>query len=167
MDSPEFELHDRLDDISAISRADIEAFQLFKLKNVLKFALQKSRFYKKMFHETGILPDDIKNIDDFVQLPLTEPDNLVETPHKLVCVSLKEFAQEYLFDTSGTEGKPKRVVCTQNDIDRMIEFMSAGMWSLSKSGDTIMLILPGGRPNSQSDLLSQGVEKMGGESCDL
>jgi len=169
IDYPEFGRGDRFKDLSHISRSHIEAFQFFRLKRVLDYAFQKSKYYKEMFCKIGITPDDIRSMDDFVKLPFTDPDNLADIPHKFVCVSLKEFAQEYLLDTSGTEGEPKRVVCTQHDIDQMIDFMSAGMRTVSKSNDTIMLILPDGRPNSQSDLLSKGVLKMGGipVTCDI
>ncbi|MDY7033236.1 MAG: AMP-binding protein [Thermodesulfobacteriota bacterium] len=168
-DNPELGGRECFKDLSHITRSHIEEFQFFKLKRILDYAFQKSRYYKEVFAETGITPNDIRNMNDFVKLPLTEPDDLAQIPHKFVCVSLKEFAQEYLFDTSGTEGKPKRVVCTQHDIDKMIDFMSAGMRTVSERNDTILLILPGGRPNSQSDLLSKGVSKMGGIPviCDI
>jgi phenylacetate-coenzyme A ligase PaaK-like adenylate-forming protein len=159
---PEFGGRECCKDPSDITRSDIEAFQFFRLKKMLHYAFEKSKFYNNLFCKTGITPDDIRSMDDFVKLPFTEPDNLVNIYHQFVCVSLKEFEQEYLFDTSGTEGKAKRVVCTQQDIDRMVDFMSAGMSTVAKSGDVIMLILPDGKPNSQADLLSRGVLKMGG-----
>ena len=157
------------EDLSNISRSDIDAFHFFRLKKMLDYAFEKSKFYNDLFCKIGMKPADIRSMEDFTRLPFTEPDNLAEIHHRFVCVSLKEFAQEYLFDTSGTEGKPKRVVCTQGDIDRIVDFMSAGMSTVSKSGDTIMIILPDGRPNSQADLLSKGVRKMGGIpiTCDI
>ena len=162
LENPELRGSERFRDLSHITGSHVEEFQFFRLRETLDYASQKSRYYKELFAGAGLVPDDIRSMDDFVGLPFTEPDDLARIHHKFVCVSLKEFAQEYLFDTSGTEGKPKRVVCTQNDIDTMIDFMSAGMRTVSEKNDTVMLILPGGRPNSQSDLLSRGVSKMGG-----
>ena len=160
--NPEFAGRECCNDLSQITRSDIEAFQFFRLKKILVYAYEKSRFYNEMFCKMGITPDDIRSMDDFVKLPLTEPDNLAKIHYRFACISLSELAQEYLFDTSGTEGKVKRVVCSQQDIDRMIDYMSAGIRTVLKNGDTIMIILPGGRPNSQADLLSRGVRKMGG-----
>jgi phenylacetate-coenzyme A ligase PaaK-like adenylate-forming protein len=129
---------------------------------MLNYVFHKSDFYKELFHKTGITPDGIKSMDDLVKIPFTEPDDLRNIPYRFVCVPLGKFAGEYLFDTSGTSGLPKRVACTRQDIDRMVDFMSAGMRTVSPGGRVIMLILPAGRPNSQADLLSKGVRKMGG-----
>lgn len=166
---PEFGGGACCEDLSNITRSDIDAFHFFRLKKILDYAFEKSKFYNDLFCKIGMRPADIRSMDDFVKLPFTEPDNLAKIHHRFVCVSLREFAQEYLFDTSGTEGKAKRVVCTQQDIDRIVDFMSAGMSTVSKSGDTTMIILPNGRPNSQADLLSKGVQKMGGIpiTCDV
>jgi len=149
-------------DLSRVKRAEIEAFQFFGLKNTLNYVYQNSDFYKELFHERGIAPEDIQCLDDLAKLPLTDPVGLAEAPYKFACISLGKMARQYVFDTSGTTGPPKKVACTQKDIDRMVAFMSAGIATVSKSGEVTLILLPDGRTNSQAELLSKGVRKMGG-----
>ena len=78
-------------------------------------------------------------MEDLANLPFTEPTNLAEDTYDFLCVSLGEIARGYLFDTSGTTGLPKQVFCTKQDIERMVDFMSAGMSTVANSGDTVLI----------------------------
>jgi len=162
VDEPEFATIVGSRNPPRVGRADIESFQLFKLKRMLRYVYQKDKFYGELFRRSEITPEDVRCLDDLVKLPFTEPASLREAPHKFYCISLAEISREYVFDSSGTTGLPKKVACTKQDIERMVDFMSAGMRTVSASGDVILILLPNGRPNSQADLLSKGVRLMGG-----
>ena len=60
-----------------ITRADIENFQLFKLKNILAYVYKNSSFYKELFDEHAVKPSDIQSLADLRKLPFTEPSDIV------------------------------------------------------------------------------------------
>lgn len=144
-----------------ITRSDVEAFQFHKLRQTLLYAYDKSTFYHELFDKSGIKPEDVRTRDDLSKLPFTEPRHLAETPYRFLCLSQTEVARAYTFTTSGTTGPQKKVFCTQGDIDRMVDFMAAGMGTVATAKDVVQILLPDGRPNSQADLLSKGVRKLG------
>lgn len=47
----------------------IENFQFLKIKNLIKHCYQNVPYYNKLLNRIDILPDDIKNLEDFTQIP--------------------------------------------------------------------------------------------------
>jgi phenylacetate-CoA ligase len=144
-----------------ITRSEVEAYQLFKLRRVLKYAHERSTFYRELFDKNGIKPDHIQTIQDLSRIPCTEQHDLAKKPYRFLCTSQSEIARPYAFVTSGTTGPQKKVFWTQPDLDRITGFMAAGMGTVAEKSDVILIFLPDGRPNSQADLLFQGVKKLG------
>lgn len=149
------------DSLEHISRADVEDFQLFKVKKVLSYVHENSPFYKDLFNKSQIAPEDIKSLADLPRFPFTNPSDLAENPYRFVCVSLADIARVTTFTTSGTTGPEKRVFCTETDLERMTDFMGAGMRTVASAGDIVQIILPFGSENNQGGLLAIGVEKIG------
>ena len=72
--------------------------------------------YKKRFDEMGLLPGDIKSIDDISKLPFTEKTDLRDTyPFGMFAVPKEELVRVHA--SSGTTGKQTVVGYTKNDID--------------------------------------------------
>jgi phenylacetate-CoA ligase len=53
-----------------LSRKEIERLQNKNLRALLKHAYETVPYYHKIFKERGLLPSDIKGVDDLVKLPL-------------------------------------------------------------------------------------------------
>ncbi len=102
------------------------------------------------------------SLRDLARLPLTEPRDLASAPYAFACVSQAAIARAITFTSSGTTGPQKRVFFSDADLRRMTDFMAVGMRTVAAPGDVVQIILPAGPPNSQADLLSKGVLKMGG-----
>jgi phenylacetate-CoA ligase len=144
-----------------LMRSDVERYQQFKLLRSLKYCYEKSSFYREQFHKAGISPAAIQNREDLSRFPLTDPLHIAEAPYQFLCLSRAEIARIHTFVTSGTTGPQKKIFWTQGDLDRITDFMSAGMGMAANSADVVQIFLPDGRPNSQADLLCQGVKKLG------
>ena len=144
-----------------ITRSDIETYQAFRLRRMLRYCREKSTFYRDMMQMVPVAPEDIHNSGDLARLPFTEPYHLAESPYRFLCVSQAEIARPYTFVTTGTTGPKKKVFWTQGDIDLITDFMAAGIGTVADSGDVVLILLPDGRPNSQAHLLYKGVEQLG------
>jgi phenylacetate-CoA ligase len=146
---------------ASLTRSDVDTYQLYKLRRILRYCRDKSAFYREMFRAESIEPDDVHCLADLARLPLTEPYQLAESPYRFLCISQAEIARPYTFITSGTTGPKKRIFWTNRDIERITDFMAAGIGTVSDQGDTVLILLPDGKPNSQADLLYKGVKKLG------
>jgi phenylacetate-CoA ligase len=144
-----------------ITRSEVEKYQQIKLRRMLQYACEKSSFYRDLFHKAGIDPEDIQNQKDLAEFPLTEPAHIAEWPYRFLCISRAEIARIHTFVTSGTTGPQKKIFWTPRDLDRITNFMSAGIGTVANREDVVQIFLPNGRPYSQADLLVQGVKKFG------
>jgi phenylacetate-CoA ligase len=148
--------------VKQVTRADIDRYQLFKLRKMLSYAYEKSTFYRQLFNKSGIKADDIRSLGDIAKIPFTNPADIAQHPYHFACVSLGDIARVTTFTSSGTTGPQKRVFFTDGDLETMTDFMAAGMRSVATAGDVVQIMLPSARPNDQADLLAKGVGKMGG-----
>ncbi len=103
-------------DVETMSRDDIEALQLFKLKKIVQYCYDRVPFYKKRLDENKITADKIKCLTDIEYIPYTTKEDIRDNyPYGLFAVDLKEVTR--LHASSGTTGKPTVVGYTKNDID--------------------------------------------------
>ncbi len=144
-----------------LKRSDVEMYQFFMLRKVLQYSYKRSSFYRNLYSQARIHPDEIKSLEDLQKLPFTEPRALSEVPYRFLCLSQAEVARPYTFVTSGTTGPQKKIFWTQGDLERITDFMAAGIGTVADRSDVIQIALPDGRPNSQADLLCKGVRKLG------
>jgi phenylacetate-CoA ligase len=144
-----------------VSRKEIEAYQLSRLRQTLRYAYANSSFYRELFDKAGAVQAEINGLGDLTRLPFTEPRHLAETPYRFLCVSQAEVARPCSFVTSGTTGPQKRVFWSRSDLERIIEFMAAGIATVAGTEDVIHIMLADGRTYSQADLLARGVAKLG------
>ncbi len=158
---PEFRRFLKKGSLEQVTRADVEAYQAYRLRRILRYCREKSTFYRDQLRAISVEPDDIRDLRDLALLPFTEPFHLAESPYRFLCISQAEIARPYTFVTSGTTGPKKKIFWTYSDIDRITDFMAAGMGTVADSGDIVLILLPDGRPNSQADLLYKGVKKLG------
>jgi phenylacetate-CoA ligase len=146
-----------------ISREDIDQYHVFKFGKSLAHGAQNGVFYRDLLKKTGIEVDDIRSLADIAMLPFTDPVDIAQNPYYFACVPLGDISHITTFSSSGTTGPQKRVFFTDNDLNRMTDFMAVGMKTVADEGDVVQIMLPSARPNDQSDLLAQGVRKMGGQ----
>jgi phenylacetate-coenzyme A ligase PaaK-like adenylate-forming protein len=61
-----------------ITKDDVEKYQLYKLRKLLRYVYERSPFYKVLFRKIGMTPEDIKSIQDLAKLPFTESKNIAK-----------------------------------------------------------------------------------------
>lgn len=140
------------------NHSTLERYQLERLKWVIQYAKQHSRFYRELFANT---PETINSFDDLSNFPFTSANDLRADPNRFVCVPQDEVSRIVTLPTSGTTGESKRVFFSASDQELTVDFFIVGMSTLSKPGDRVLILLPGLRPGSVGDLLKVGLERLG------
>ncbi|MDI3537517.1 MAG: phenylacetate-CoA ligase [Eubacteriaceae bacterium] len=110
-------------DKETLSRDEIKAIQFTRLKETLHRVYDKVPYYKQMFIDKGVHPDDIKSLDDMHLLPLTTKEDLRKNyPFGLFAKPKNEIVRYHA--SSGTTGKPTVVGYTRNDIEVWTEMIA-------------------------------------------
>jgi len=106
----------------SLSRDELQAWQLTHLKETLLRVYHLVPFYKKKFDEQGILPGDIKSLEDIAKLPFTKKHDLRDNyPFGMFSVDMDQIVR--IHSSSGTTGKPTVVGYTEHDMDIWAEVM--------------------------------------------
>lgn len=99
-----------------MSRDELTALQSARLVKLVDYVYHNVEFYRKKMQALGLLPGDIKNIEDIVKLPFTTKDDLRDNyPFGLFAVPQSEICRVHA--SSGTTGKATVVGYTRRDID--------------------------------------------------
>ncbi|MCI9669377.1 MAG: phenylacetate--CoA ligase [Oscillospiraceae bacterium] len=110
-------------EMETMSRADMEALQLERLKYIVRYCYDHVTLYHDRFDENGISPDKIKTLSDIQYIPPTTKDDMRDHyPFGLFAVPRKEVVR--IHASSGTTGKPTVVGYTKNDLSMWSENMA-------------------------------------------
>lgn len=106
--------------VECMDRESMRKLQSERLQQVVNHAYHNCEPYRKRMQEAGVLPEDIKSIDDIVKLPFTSKKDLRDYyPWGLLCVPQSEIVK--IHASSGTTGKPIVVGYTRNDCAQWAE----------------------------------------------
>ncbi len=96
-------------------REELEQLQLERLQATLNRVYKNVTFYRKQFHDLGIIPEDIQSLSDLNRLPFTTREDLrANYPYGMFAVPLREIVRIHSY--SGTTEKPLVAGYTRNDI---------------------------------------------------
>ena len=99
-----------------MSRDELTSLQSARLVKLVDYVYHNVEFYRKKMQSLGMLPGDIKGIEDIVKLPFTTKDDLRDNyPFGLFAVPHSEICRVHA--SSGTTGKATVVGYTRRDID--------------------------------------------------
>lgn len=94
--------------------------QNVRLRKLVQYVYEKLPFYRKAFDEKGIVPDDIRTVEDLHRLPFTYKEDLRDHyPFGLFAVPENQIRR--IHASSGTTGKPTVVGYTQRDLEVFAE----------------------------------------------
>ena len=103
-------------EIECASREVLRYIQSKKLRELVERCYNHVPLYKKKMDEMGLLPGDIRSIDDVAKLPFTVKTDLRDTyPFGMFAVPKDELVR--IHASSGTTGKQTVVGYSRNDID--------------------------------------------------
>lgn len=104
-------------------REKLQELQLERLKRMVNRIYHDVPFYRNKFQEKGLMPEDVRSLDDLQQLPFTTKVDLRDNyPYGLFTVPLEQIVR--IHASSGTTGKPTVVGYTRNDISMWSELMA-------------------------------------------
>jgi phenylacetate-CoA ligase len=116
--------------------AELQKFQLRKLKETVAWAYERIPFYRRKLDEAGLKPSGIKSLEDIAKLPFTAKNDLRDNyPFGLCAVPLKEVVRVHA--SSGTTGKPITGPYTAEDLDQWTECMARNLWAAGVRPDDI------------------------------
>ena len=99
-----------------MSRDEMQVVQSARLVKLVDYVYHNVEFYRKKMQQVGLMPGDIKTIDDIVKLPFTTKDDLRDNyPFGLFAVPNSEIVR--IHASSGTTGKATVVGYTRRDLD--------------------------------------------------
>jgi phenylacetate-CoA ligase len=141
-----------------LTRQDLDAWQLERLRETIAYARAASPFYRSRRD----WPDgEIGSLDDLGRLPFTEAADLIRANPPLLTLSQGEIARAVTLDTSGTSGQPKRLYFTAEDLEATADFFHHGMAVLTRPADRVAIAFPAGRPGGISDGLTVALGRLG------
>ncbi|MCL2097091.1 MAG: phenylacetate--CoA ligase [Oscillospiraceae bacterium] len=109
--------------VETMGREQIREAQLKKLRAAVENVYSNVEYYRKKMQEKGILPGDIKSLDNLKDLPVTTKQDLRDTyPFGLFAVPMEDIVR--IHASSGTTGKQTVVGYTRRDIDVWAECMA-------------------------------------------
>ncbi|MBC8530590.1 phenylacetate--CoA ligase family protein [Gehongia tenuis] len=106
-----------------MERSDMEALQLFHLKETVRRAYEKVPHFKMAFDEAGVKPEDLKTLADLKNFPFARKKDLRENyPYGMLAVPMDDIVR--IHASSGTTGKPTVVAYTKHDLEMWSEAMA-------------------------------------------
>ncbi len=126
-----------LDPIEIASRDEIESLQLTRLKWTLRHAYENVPYYRQLWDQAGVHPEDVHRLEDLKAFPfLTKEDLRRCYPFGLFAVPREQVVR--IHASSGTTGKPTVVGYTKNDLDTWAEVVARSIRAAGgRPGDII------------------------------
>ncbi len=94
---------------------DLERLQWEKLHRVLRHAYENVPYYRRLFDHARLRPTDIRSDKDLEQIPITTKEALQEAPFEDLLARGVTLAQCIERKTSGTTGRPLRILLTRRE----------------------------------------------------
>ncbi len=117
---------------------------LGKLKAQVRYAWEKSTFYRRKWEAAGVSPDTLKSLDDLARFPVVQKNELrasqaASPPFgEYLCIEPREVAR--IHGTSGTTGRPTVFGLGADDWQRVGEAHARILWACGiRPGDTVMI----------------------------
>jgi len=125
----------------------IAALQWKRLKLLIEHCYRDVPYYRRRWRELGILPEDIRNLDDYARLPTLTKADIRENFQDLQATSWKG---RLLFKrTGGSTGEPLELGYTHESYERRTAVMWRGYgWAGSRPGRRTLYLWAGavGKP---------------------
>ena len=103
-------------DIETASREQLKAWQDERLVKQVKNVWDNVPYYRNRMENKGILPEDIKGVEDLHKLPFITKDDLRDAyPYGLLARPMSDVVR--IHSTSGTTGRRVVAFYTQHDLD--------------------------------------------------
>ncbi len=125
-----------------MSRDQMTTLQSARLVKLVDYVYHNVEFYRKKMQAVGLMPGDIKSIEDIVKLPFTTKDDLRDNyPFGLFAVPNSQIIR--IHASSGTTGKATVVGYTRHDLEVWAECVARCMTMAGVTKNDIIQIAYG------------------------
>ncbi|MDL2217290.1 AMP-binding protein [Christensenellaceae bacterium OttesenSCG-928-M15] len=138
-----------------ITMKSVRAYQDERARFVFQYAKEHSRFYRELYADI----EGVRTTDDLLQLPVITGEHVRQYGARMLCVDQERI--ERIYTTGGSTGKPKRLYFTKQELEQTVKFYEEGIPSFIGPGDTVLILLPCGKPYSVGRLFGDSVERVG------
>lgn len=114
---PDYNSMPSVPEIEFRSPEEIREYQEERLRALVAYLMEHSEFYRRLFRDNGIRPEEIRTLDDLRKVPLTHKRDLQMYNKDFLCVPKDKIA-DYM-TTSGTLGDPVVFAASSRDLDRL------------------------------------------------
>jgi len=124
-------------EIPDLTRAELEALQLERLRDSLSRAYAHVPHYRRAFDDAGVTPDDLGSLADLARFPFTSKADLrANYPFGMFAVPREQVSRVHA--SSGTTGKPTVVGYTARDVETWAEVMARSIRAAGgRPGDVV------------------------------
>jgi phenylacetate-CoA ligase len=127
--------------LDVVTRKDFDEYQLFRVREQMRYAEENSPYYRHKFKDAGVRPEDIVTWSDLEKIPFTEPADLAENSPYFFAISRTKLAKE--FTTTGTTGHRKSIGYTTNDLVSKIDIVASALKNVGMGeGDSLHVMFP-------------------------
>ena len=127
--------------LDEVTREDFNEYQLFRVREQMRYAEENSPYYRNKFKDAGVRPEDINTWEDLEKIPFTEPADLAESPFYFFAVSRTKLRAE--FTTTGTTGHRKTIGYTTNDMVSKVDIVASALKDIGmRDGDSLHIMFP-------------------------
>ncbi len=120
-------------------REELEQLQLERLQATLNRVYKNVSFYRKMFNESAIVPEDMQALSGLAKIPFTAKEDLrMNYPYGMFAVPLREVVRVH--SSSGTTEKSVVVGYTKNDIKAWTNLVARVMTAAGVTRDDMVQI---------------------------
>jgi len=106
-----------------MSRDEMASYQLTRLREVVKTAYERNRFFRDKIDRAGARPGDIKTAEDLRRLPFSSKEDFrLQYPLGMLCAERHELREMHM--SSGSTGTPVVMAYTAADLDQWAECMA-------------------------------------------
>ncbi len=144
-------------------QADVERYQMTRLRECLDYARRRSRFYRERY--AGVEIESLRGPKDLERLPFLCAEDIRLHGDAMLCVPASQVERVVSLASSGSMGPPKRLCFSEHDLAATIDFFARGMATISAPGERVLICMNGSTPDSVGDLLRRGLERIGVVAC--
>ncbi len=114
--------------VEKMNKNELRELQEKKLRQTVEFAYRYSEFYRKLYDQAGVKPDDIRSLEDLEKLPFVKKQDLRDNyPFGMFAVPLSQVVR--IHASSGTTGKPTVTGYTYSDLELWTESLARGLYA--------------------------------------
>ena len=143
-----------------MSRDELKKIQSERLVKLIKNVYTNVPHYRSKMQEKGLMPGDIRSIEDLPKLPFTYKDDLRDTyPFGMFAAPMEEIVR--IHASSGTTGKKTVVGYTARDIDMWAECIARALMGAGVNRGDIVQVAYGYGLFTGGLGIHYGCEKLG------